>query len=74
MYRFSATKYRGPRMKPMAPTKKRISSTMVIVGWIQFGALMLAALCTLRPAVGRWLPAPRALRAGKLLRSDGGRA
>ncbi|GAA3045291.1 hypothetical protein GCM10010528_25720 [Gordonia defluvii] len=48
--------------------------SMVIVGWIQFGALMLAALCTLRPAVGRWLPAPRALRAGKLLRSDGGRA
>ncbi|MFT4199778.1 hypothetical protein [Gordonia sp. (in: high G+C Gram-positive bacteria)] len=40
--------------------------TMVIVGWIQFGALLLAALCTLRPAVGRWLPAPTGI--GKVFR------
>ncbi len=47
--------------------------TMVVIGWIQFGALALAALCTLRPAVGRWLPSARGPRPGKLWRSDGKR-
>lgn len=45
--------------------------TMAIVGWIQFGALILAALCTLRPAVGRWLPPSRGLSPVKALRRQG---
>jgi uncharacterized membrane protein YhaH (DUF805 family) len=47
------------------------AKTMVIVGWIQFGALILAALCTLRPSVGRWLPPSRGLSPVKALRRDG---
>ena len=45
--------------------------TMVIVGWIQFGALILAALCTLRPSLGRWLPPSRGLSPVKAMRRDG---
>ncbi|GAB09181.1 hypothetical protein GOARA_031_00060 [Gordonia araii NBRC 100433] len=41
---------------------------MFVIGWIQFGALVLAAVCTWRPSVGRWLPAPSPLRPTRLLR------
>lgn len=46
--------------------------TMVIVGWIQFGALALAALSTLRPAASRWLPAARSMRPSKMMRPTRG--
>jgi len=42
--------------------------TMVIIGWIQFGALLLSGLCTLRPVVNRWLPTGRSLLPSKMVR------
>ncbi|MGV9711396.1 hypothetical protein ACWDTI_12110 [Gordonia sp. NPDC003424] len=45
-----------------------VSSLMPIVGWIQFGLLVLAALFTLQRAVNRWLPASTRMRPSRVLR------
>ncbi|MFT3898852.1 MAG: hypothetical protein QM728_01215 [Gordonia sp. (in: high G+C Gram-positive bacteria)] len=44
---------------------------MFAVGWVQFGALLLSALCILRPSVGQWLPVNPRVGMGKLMRPGG---
>ena len=45
-----------------------LSSIIPIVGWIQFGLLCLAALCSLRRVVDRWLPPSDRMRPTRMFR------
>ncbi|MFW0793581.1 hypothetical protein AAFP30_07200 [Gordonia sp. CPCC 205515] len=45
-----------------------VSSLMPVVGWIQFGLLVLAALFTLQRAVNQWLPPSDRMRPTRMLR------
>lgn len=45
-----------------------LSSILPIVGWIQFGLLCLAALCSLRRVVDRWLPPSDRMRPTRMFR------
>lgn len=45
-----------------------VSSLMPIIGWIQFGLLILASLFTLQRAVNQWLPPSNRMRPSRMLR------
>ncbi|MGC4933492.1 hypothetical protein ACLQ3C_07400 [Gordonia sp. DT30] len=44
-------------------------SGTVVLGWIQFGLLLVAAVMTLRRAVDRWLPESTRMRPSKMMRA-----
>lgn len=43
-------------------------SGVVVLGWLQFGLLLLSALMTLRRSVGTWLPASTRIRPSLMMR------
>ncbi|GAC67135.1 hypothetical protein [Gordonia soli] len=43
-------------------------SAMVVIAWIQFGLLVLSALCTLRRPVNQWLPSSTRMRPTRMFR------
>ncbi|MGV9793320.1 hypothetical protein [Gordonia sp. NPDC003422] len=47
-----------------------ISSTMVVVSWLQFALLGLAGVISLRRVVDRWLPESSRMRPSKMLRGQ----
>lgn len=45
-----------------------VPSELIIVAWIQFALLLLAALCSLRRAVNTWLPDSTRMKPSKMFR------
>ncbi len=45
-------------------------ASLPIIGWVQFACLVVAAVCTLRRSVGKWLPASTRMRPMRMFRGS----